>query len=219
MQPAIKFCGLARPDDAARAAQLGAAYVGVVLAGGPRALAAAAARKVYSGAARHVNGGAAPRRVGVFASGTADTIAAAAEAAGLDVVQLHGDPDPEMVRQVREQFAGEVWSVVRVVGEVPEKSYELFGVSDAIVLDKLDARLIGGTGMSFDWRLAALSLVKRRPEKLVLAGGLRAANVRDAIRLLRPDVVDVSSGVESSIGIKDHALMKAFAAAVAAHTE
>lgn len=219
MQPAIKFCGLVRPDDAARAAQLGAAYVGVVLAGGPRALPAAAAREVYSGAARHVNGGAAPRRVGVFASGTADTLATAAEEAGLDVVQLHNDPDPEMVRQVRERFAGEVWSVVRVDGAVPEKSYELFGVSDAIVLDKLDARLVGGTGMSFDWRLAALSLVKRRPGKLVLAGGLRAANVRDAIQLLRPDVVDVSSGVESSIGIKDHALMKAFAAAVAADTE
>ncbi|HUF64386.1 MAG TPA: phosphoribosylanthranilate isomerase [Gemmatimonadaceae bacterium] len=216
MPPAIKFCGLTRPDDAARAAKLGAGYVGVILAGGPRALAVARAREVYAAAAGE---GVAPRRVGVFATGTADSIADAADEAGIDVVQLHCDPDPEMVPQLRERFRGDIWSVVRTDGDVPEKSYELFDVSDAIVLDKLDARLVGGTGRSFDWSLAARWLAQRRPKQLVLAGGLRAANVRDAIQLLRPDVVDVSSGVESSIGIKDHALMEAFAAAVAGARE
>lgn len=214
MRPAIKFCGLTRPADAAHAVRLGAGYIGVIFADSPRRLTAAAARDVYHGA---VQSGEAsqPRRVAVFAAAETDAILAAAEEAGADIVQLHGDPGPETVREVSDRFGGEVWSVVRVGGELPEKSYELFDVSDAIVLDKLDARLIGGTGRSFDWGAAARSLVRRRPARLVLAGGLRAANVGDAIQLLRPDVVDVSSGVESSIGIKDHALMNEFAAAVA----
>ena len=216
MRPAIKFCGLTRPADAAQAVQLGAGYIGVIFADGPRRLTVAAAREVYAGAAQGGDATRAPRRVAVFAVATADAILATAESAGADIVQLHGDPDPDTAREVRDRFAGEVWSVVRVDGALPEESYELFGVSDAIVLDKLDARLIGGTGRSFDWGAAAGSLARSRPRMLVLAGGLRAANVGDAIQLLRPDVVDVSSGVESSIGIKDHALMKEFAAAVAA---
>ena len=215
MRPAIKFCGLTRPADAALAVRLGAGYVGVIFADGPRRLTVAAARDVYQEAAQR---GVAnpPRCVAVFAAAETDAILATADEAGADIVQLHGDPGPETVREVSDRFGGEVWSVVRVEGELPEKSYELFDVSDAIVLDRLDARLIGGTGRSFDWAAAARSLVRRRPARLVLAGGLRAANVGDAIQLLRPDVVDVSSGVESSIGIKDHALMKEFAAAVAA---
>ncbi|HEX6252090.1 MAG TPA: phosphoribosylanthranilate isomerase [Gemmatimonadaceae bacterium] len=215
MQPAIKFCGLMRPEDAAEAARLGAGYVGVIFADGPRRLTAAAARAVYQETLQNEEG-TGPLRVAVFGAAEKDAILASAEAAGADVIQLHGDPGPETVRNVSERFDGEVWSVVRVEGELPEKSYELFDVSDAIVLDKLDARLIGGTGRSFDWGAAARSLGRRRPARLVLAGGLRAANVGDAIQLLRPDVVDVSSGVESSIGIKDHALMNEFAAAVAA---
>lgn len=216
MPPAIKFCGLTRAGDAAQAVRLGAGYVGVIFADGPRHLTVAAAREVYAGAVQAGETEHAPRRVAVFAAAMADAILATAEAAGADIVQLHGDPDPDTVRDLRDRFQGEIWSVVRVDGALPEKSYELFGVSDAIVLDKLDARLIGGTGRSFDWGEAARSLVQHRPRRLVLAGGLRAANVGDAIQLLRPDVVDVSSGVESSIGIKDHALMKEFAAAVAA---
>ncbi len=219
MRPAIKFCGLTRPADAGHAARLGAAYVGVVFAGGPRSLDVAAALEVYAGAERGAGESTPPRRAGVFGRGTADVIAAAAEEAGVEVIQLHGDPDPEFVLELRDRFGGEIWSVVRVHGKLPEKSYELFAVSDAIVLDKLDARAIGGTGRGFDWEAAAGSLALRRPGRLVLAGGLRAANVRDGIQLLRPDVVDVSSGVESSIGVKDHALMESFAAAVAADRE
>lgn len=215
MRPAIKFCGLTRPADAAQAVRLGAGYVGVIFADSPRRLTVAEARDVYEGAVQSA-AASQPRRVAVFAAAGTDAILATAEEAGADIVQLHGDPGPEIVREVSVRFRGEVWSVVRVEGELPEKSYELFDVSDAIVLDKLDARLIGGTGRSFDWSAAARSLVRRRPARLVLAGGLRAANVGDAIQLLRPDVVDVSSGVESSIGVKDHALMKEFAAAVAA---
>lgn len=215
MRPAIKFCGLTRPADAAEAVRLGAGYIGVIFADGPRRLTVAAARDVYEGAAQS-EVVSQPRRVAVFAAAETDAILATAEEAGADIVQLHGDPDPKIVREVSDRFGGEVWSVVRVEGELSKKSYELFDVSDAIVLDKLDARLIGGTGRSFDWGAAARSLVRRRPARLVLAGGLRAANVGEAIQLLRPDVVDVSSGVESSIGIKDHALMREFAAAVAA---
>jgi phosphoribosylanthranilate isomerase len=217
--PAIKFCGVTRPADGAHAARFGASYVGVIFADGPRRLDVTRALEVYAGAERGAGESVAPRRVGVFGKAAADVIAGVAEEAGLHVVQLHGDPEPQAAQELRERFAGEIWSVVRVEGEIPEKSHELFAVSDAIVLDRFDARVAGGTGRSFDWLAASRSLTRRRPGRLVLAGGLRAANVGDAIRLLRPDVVDVSSGVESSIGIKDHALMEAFAAAVAAAGE
>lgn len=211
MPPGIKFCGLTRPADAAFAAELGARYVGAVFAESPRRVTPDVAQAVYVAAA---GGKRVPQAVAVFGRSSAGEVAALADAVGAAVVQLHGDPDMDLVRAVSELFAGEIWAVVRAGGSM-ELPRVLVESVDAIVLDTADAAFLGGTGRSFDWKRAAKVMdAGPRPRKLVLAGGLRPSNVGDAIQLLRPNVVDVSSGVESSTGIKDHALMRAFAEAV-----
>lgn len=212
----VKFCGLTRAEDARVGSALGAAYLGVIFAGGPRQLDAAAARLVLDGA-----GGAGEavkvRRVGVFGSQTAQVIADTAVAAALDIVQLHGPSDPALVDGIRQGFDGEIWRVVRVRHVADETA--LRGAADgvdAVVIDALVGGALGGTGVAVDWeRLAAALDRAGRPSRFVLAGGLRPENVARAVGLVAPDVVDVSSGVESSIGIKDHASMRAFAEAAA----
>ncbi|MHB1094562.1 MAG: phosphoribosylanthranilate isomerase [Gemmatimonadaceae bacterium] len=208
----VKFCGLTRAADAQVGGALGAAYLGVIFAGGPRQLDAASARLVFEGAL-----GMPARRVGVFGAQSAQAIADTAAVAGLDVVQLHGPSDASLVNAIRQHFTGEIWRVVRVPAVADAAA--LRGASDgvdAVVVDALVAGALGGTGVAVDWeRLAAALEGAGRPSRLVLAGGLRPENVSRAVALVAPDVVDVSSGVESSTGIKDHASMRAFAEAAA----
>lgn len=206
----VKFCGLTRSADAREAVRLGARYVGVIFASGPRLLQPEQARAVLADVPPGVS------RVGVFASRGAEAIADDAGRAGVDVIQLHGDPDATAVTAVRRSFAGPVWAVVRVAGDVvPPVAEELFAVADAVVLDARSDRGLGGTGVTLPWTRLAEGVERLRGigASLVLAGGLTPANVREAIEALAPDVVDVSSGVESAPGIKDHSLMGAFAGA------
>jgi phosphoribosylanthranilate isomerase len=211
----IKFCGLTRAADAEYAASLGAAYVGVIFAESPRRVDPGAATGVLAG----VRGRAST--VGVFGPATVETIATIASGLGLDVVQLHGDPSPGVVERVRPTFGGAVWAVVRIAdGALPDSVAELLTVADAVVLDAKVPGQLGGTGQSFDWDAIAQTLDRRRARaRLVLAGGLSPENVADAVRIIGPDVVDVSSGVESAPGIKDHARMRAFRDAVRADEE
>ena len=227
----IKFCGLTRPEDAAHAATLGAAYVGVIFAGGPRTVSEERARRILD-AASTVRAGI--RRVGVFAADTPARIARVAAAASLDVIQLHADPSVRTVSELRGAIAGAVWVVVRVAGErLPDGTGAMFAAADGVVLDaRVDGRL-GGTGVALPWHALAGHLRAVRGDipgnghpssaspaaaraRLVLAGGLRPANVLAAITELAPEIVDVSSGVESAPGIKDHSLMRAFAEAAGA---
>ena len=207
----IKFCGLTRADDAAYAAELGAGFVGVIFAESPRRLDPGAAKKVLDGA------GTTARRVGVFGSNSPDDIGGVAGEVGLDVVQLHADPTGADVIAVRERFKGEIWAAVRIGdAHMPQEAEILLEQADAIVLDARAQHVLGGTGEALPWSELAADLARvRGGVSVVLAGGLRAENVGTAIRTLAPDVVDVSSGVESSPGVKDHRLMKAFAGAVA----
>lgn len=206
----VKFCGLTRPQDAAYAASLGAAYVGVIFAESPRRLDPGAASDVLD-AARGL-----AQTVGVFGPDAAERIATVARVARLDVVQLHGDPTPDVIRDVRHRFAGQVWAVVRVAGgEIPDALPGLMDLADGIVLDAKVPGQLGGTGTTFDWDVIS-TVLDRAPERarLVLAGGLNPSNVAHAVRVVAPDIVDVSSGVESAPGIKDHARMRAFSDAV-----
>lgn len=209
--PEVKFCGLTRSADAAEAARAGASWAGMIFAGGPRHLTLDAARTV----ANSVPGGVG--RVGVFADADPDSIGVVGTALGLAAVQLHGDPSPGDVVRVREATGCAVWAVLRVRGsELPGVAAELFAAADAVVLDAHVPGSLGGTGTVLPWNRLASSLYTLRNgarARLVLAGGLRPENVASAIDLLSPDVVDVSSGVESAPGIKDHARMHAFAAA------
>jgi phosphoribosylanthranilate isomerase len=205
----IKFCGLTRPADARFAGELGAAYLGVIFAGGPRMLSAERAAEVLDGCTTGA------QRVGVFGSATASEIGRIAREARLDVVQLHADPRAADVAAVRSVSAARVWAVVRVTDALPADIDDLFGTADAVLIDALVPGSLGGSGVAVDWEALRPELGTRRSGRVVLAGGLTPDNVARAVAALRPDVVDVSSGVESAPGIKDHARMRAFAAAVA----
>lgn len=207
----VKFCGLTRRDDAAEAARLGAGYAGVIFAGGPRKLDPERAGAVLDGAPGTA-------RAGVFGADAPESIGEVARALALDVVQLHGDPDADTVEAVRGAAGARVWAVLRVRGDaLPPRADALFAAADAVVLDAMVDGALGGTGVALGWEAIADAVQRARragSARLVLAGGLRPENVGRAISILAPDVVDVSSGVEATVGIKDHARMRAFAEAV-----
>ncbi len=209
-EPQIKFCGLTRREDAEAARELGASYGGVIFAGGPRHIGAAQAAEVLSAVRPPM------KKVGVFGAQAVSEIVATAAELALDVVQLHGDSDPDRVTAVKSQFRGEVWAVVRLQSSaLPENFKPLAAAADAIVVDSFVRGVLGGSGIALDWNALARTLAPvREGVRIVLAGGLRPNNVREAIDALHPDIVDVSSGVETGPGMKDHALLRAFRDAV-----
>lgn len=211
MPPAVKFCGLTRPEDAAAAVASGAAYVGVIFAGGPRRLDPDQAAVVLHGVPATVG------RVGVFGPQSLAEIARIAEQLGLAIIQLHADPTPEDVRALREATGRTIWAAARAEGATPPPGLaELFEAADAVVLDAKVAGQLGGTGVRLPWASIAAPLARiRTTGRLVLAGGLTPENVVEASRALEPNIVDTSSGVESTPGIKNHQRLRAFQAAVA----
>jgi phosphoribosylanthranilate isomerase len=210
----IKFCGMTRAADAQVGAMLGASYIGVIFAGGPRHLSPDQAAAVFESVPSTV------RRVGVFDTPDVAWLSECADRLALGAVQLHGGGDEQTITRLRAGFAGEVWAVLRLAnGELPAGAAALFDCADGVVLDAHVPGRLGGTGVALPWQqlVERVAPLRGRRAKLVLAGGLNAANVREAIELLRPDVVDVSSGVETAPGIKDHARMRAFRDAVHDH--
>jgi phosphoribosylanthranilate isomerase len=204
----IKICGLTRAVDAEFADAAGAEYLGVIFAGGPRERTPTQARETLAGRRA--------RKVGVFAEQSEDAIASVVDMAGLQVVQLHASGDADRVNRVRAATGAEIWVVVRSSdGMLPDGTEALCEAADALLIDTLASGQLGGSGIALPWdRLGeSLDALDYHP-RIVLAGGLTAANVAEAIDYVGPSVVDVSSGVESSPGIKDHARIRAFVAAV-----
>lgn len=219
MQVAVKICGLTRGEDASCAAASGARYAGAILAGGPRRLTTDGARAVFDHAGTAT-------RVVVVGHEPVDDLVHVAMAAGADIVQLHGDPSARMVLDLRERWPGGIWAALRVPvhGFDVDRAAALFAVADGVVLDAFVEGQLGGTGVTMDWRamkgpLARVRAAADSTALCVLAGGLRPDNVRLAVELLSPDVVDVSSGVESAPGIKDHERVRRFIAATRGDSE
>ncbi|MEW5873550.1 MAG: phosphoribosylanthranilate isomerase [Candidatus Zixiibacteriota bacterium] len=194
----IKFCGITRPEDARAAEAAGCDAVGVVLWPGSK-------RAVSRDQAKEIAGAVSPMIavVGVFVSPTPEEVQSAALDIGLSAAQLSGPLDErgwDSVNGVR---------LLRVIGMNSDlqRPEPWRGLRD-YVLDTLDANHQGGTGQAFDW-----SLVSRIDHswRIWLAGGLSPENVDTAIRQVRPYGVDVSSGIESSVGIKSADLMQRFA--------
>lgn len=198
----IKICGITRQEDAQEAARLGATFVGFVLwEGSPRAATLDRVRTIVA----TLPGDVTP--VGVFVNPTSDAINAAADA-GIRLAQVHGDATDDFV-----EARVPVIRAVHLAGDggdgiEPDVDDEL------IVLDAHDPAKHGGTGKTIDWVRAARIARRRR---IILAGGLTPFNVRQAIEQVQPFAVDVASGVESSPGIKDHGLLRAFIAAAKEH--
>ncbi|MCU0616812.1 MAG: phosphoribosylanthranilate isomerase [Gemmatimonadaceae bacterium] len=211
-RPAIKICGLTQAHDAALAESLGAGYLGGILAGGPRLLSDEQWSEVLGPPRPGV------RRVAVFGELDPDELIRRARRIGCDIAQWHGDPTPAAVREVA--AAGViVWPVLRVEGtQLPPDAWALATHARALVLDAKVVGQLGGTGVPLDWAALADDVERWRRDRpacsLVLAGGLHAENVERAIALLRPQIVDVSSGVEAAPGRKDPARLRAFFHAV-----
>jgi phosphoribosylanthranilate isomerase len=195
----VKVCGITSYEDAVMALDHGVDALGFnFFPPSPRYIAPESAQQII----RRLPPFAVS--VGLFVNADRDTVDRTARYAGVQVIQLHGKERPEYCRGL----SG--WPLVKAVrigadGRFDEDLPE-YQVS-AFLLDSRDDVLFGGTGKSFDWNFAGpLKLI--RP--IILAGGLRPDNVREAIRIVRPYAVDVCSGVESAPGKKDSAKLSEF---------
>lgn len=200
MTTRVKICGINSPAALDAAADAGADWIGYVFfPPSPRAvtpLQAAALDARRRG----------PARVGLFVDPSNDDVARALDAVSLDVLQVHALP--ERTAEVRARFGVPIWQVVGV-GAVTDLPASATGV-DGLLLDSkppADATRPGGNALAFDW-----SLLRgwKAPLPWLLAGGLTPGNVAGAVRMSGASAVDVSSGVESSRGVKDAGLIQAF---------
>lgn len=210
----VKICGVCSAADARTAAAGGAAWIGVILAPGRR-------RTRTMEEAQRVLDAAEVRKAAVFVDANPRDVAAAARTLGLDAVQLHGVESREYVQELRRSTDAEIWKAVRVRSPLDAAPVieDLADHTDAILLDGWSAEGHGGVGAVFDWSAVARAGVVAPGIRLIVAGGLNAGNVAVAVSVLRPAMVDVSSGVEDAPGRKSAALIEAFVAAARGQQE
>ncbi|WP_299614891.1 phosphoribosylanthranilate isomerase [uncultured Tateyamaria sp.] len=206
----VKICGLRRPENVTAAVTAGATYVGFVFfPKSPRNISVADARAL----AVEVPPGVAKVALVVNADNAfLDELIANVP---LDMVQLHGSETPERVAEIKARYGLPVMKAVGVgsAADLPDLDAYM-RVADQILVDAKppkNADLPGGNGLAFDWRLIA---GRRWPVPWMLAGGLNAGNVAEAVALTGAPQVDISSGVESAPGDKDSDLIRDFMAAV-----
>lgn len=208
MRTRIKFCGLVRAQDVDAAVALGVDAVGFVFyPRSPRALEAHEAAALRRRLPSFVSA------VGLFVDAPAARIAEVAATVGLDVLQLHGDESPEDARAVGAASARPWWKAIRMRAQTDLlSSARSYDAAECLLLDTYSEGY-GGSGRAFDWSWIPRGL----PARLVLSGGLEAGSVADAIRRVRPAMVDVSSGIQADDPRrKDPARMERFVAAVLA---
>ncbi len=208
-QVRVKICGLRTKADVTACAAAGAAYIGLnFFPPSPRFLTLDQGREL----ALFASDGLA--KVALVVDADDALLDAIVDAMPLDMLQLHGKESPDRVAALRTRYGLPVMKVVGVSSEgdlAALMEYSL--VADQLLVDAKapkDAILPGGNGLSFDWRLVAQ---RRWLRPWMLAGGLTAHNVAEAVRLTNVRQVDVASGVESASGVKDSAKIAAFVAA------
>jgi phosphoribosylanthranilate isomerase len=192
----IKICGISRLEDALCAAECGADAIGFIFhSASPRYVAPERVRAIVAELPAGIV------TVGVFVNLPVEEVKRTVETCGLDLIQLHGDETPAYCRLLPPE------RIVKAAS--PRTPAELGSLRDyavrAFLVDAREPGRCGGTGKRADWELAA-KLGQSHP--LILAGGLDAGNVAEAIAAVAPRAVDINSGCESAPGIKDHALMR-----------
>jgi phosphoribosylanthranilate isomerase len=197
MMTAIKICGIRRAEDALVCAELGADFIGFIFVPStPRYLEPEAAAAIVSLLEERAKGGErSPKVVGVFRDSSVDYVRQIAALVRLDAVQLHGSETEDDIRQ----SGVPVIKTFRIDTALPDTS--VFPSAEWLLFDAFDEHRAGGTGRRFDWAL--LSEYPRK-QRFFLGGGLRPENIAAAISAVRPDAIDVSSGVEQAPGVKDH---------------
>ena len=206
---AVKICGLRTLADIQAVASAGAAYCGFMFfPPSPRNLTIDAARPLALAAPPGL------AKVAVVVNADNATLDAITEALPLDMLQLHGHESPDRVAEIRARYGLPVMKVVGVADEGDLAAlFDYATIADQLLIETKPAKgaaLPGGNGLAFDWRLVA---GRRWLRPWMLAGGLTPDNVAEAIRLTGARQVDVSSGVESAPGLKDHARIAAFVTA------
>lgn len=213
-QTYVKICGLTDTANAAVVAGLGADFIGLVFARSKRLVSNEQARSIVQALPKNTSA------VGVFVDASAEEINTTAEETGIRIAQLHGDEPPAILGEIeipcikafRIRDAESIIAVHEWIVCIEEDC-----TLEAVLLDAYSPTAAGGTGERFNWDL----LVEARQHgglgdlpPLILAGGLDATNVAEAIRTVQPWAVDVSSGVESAPGVKDPEKVRAFLATV-----
>jgi phosphoribosylanthranilate isomerase len=201
----VKICGLSTPSSVDAAIAAGADMVGFVF---------------YARSPRHVSPEAAAA-LAARARGRAEIVALTVDATDAvldeivsmlrpDLLQLHGRETPERLTQLRATFGLPLMKAVGVSRRDDLAGLNMYSQADRFLLDAKpapDATLPGGNGLAFDWKILRQARVSA---PIMLSGGLEAKNVGAAIRIARPQGVDVSSGVERAPGIKDDTKIAAF---------
>jgi phosphoribosylanthranilate isomerase len=200
MSVKIKICGITKAADATAAVEAGASALGFMFfSGSRRHLTHEAAKAIIRDLPPFV------AKVGVFVNARRDEVQRAIDETGIDTLQFHGEEPPEACRG----FGLKTIKAFRVQGKDMLALMPRYDV-DAWLLDSFVTGARGGTGVTFDWDLAVHARSLGTP--IILAGGLNPDNVARAIEHVQPYAVDVSSGVESSPGKKNAALIAAFIA-------
>ncbi len=213
MNVRVKICGIRKPETARVACAAGADAIGLVFADG-------SPRHVDFDDAAHIAAAVGPfvDIVGLFVDHTVKQIRSIARDLTLTTIQLHGEYDaadidklaPHRVIRAVHFHAEGAGEMLRYWEEIHQELPNLSG----ILLDTPGGRQRGGTGESFDWFALRKAMDEAKPTvPIVLAGGLTVDNVAEAVRVVGPWAVDVSSGVESKRGVKDAAKIRAFCAA------
>jgi phosphoribosylanthranilate isomerase len=194
----VKICGITRPEDALVAVDLGVDALGLVFyAPSPRNVTIATAADVARQIPAFVS------VVGLFVNAEPSFVEEVIANVGLSLLQFHGDETPEDC----ERFGLPYIRAIRVKADTNLVQYARdFTSAKALLLDTYTEGVAGGTGQLFDWNLIPSAL----PKPVILAGGLQANNVAQAIRQVKPYAVDVSGGVEATKGIKDAQKIAAF---------
>ena len=193
----VKICGITNLMDAFTAVRLGADALGFIFAPSPRRIAPQTAREIIRALPPFV------KTVGVFVNETPASIWKVINDCGLDLIQLHGDESPALCGELMPYTI----KALRIKDESSLQTGQAYHRKvRALLLDTYSKEKAGGTGKTFDWKLAIK--VKEQGSPIILSGGLAPANIVAAIQTVRPYAVDVNSGVEERPGQKSPTLIK-----------
>ena len=202
MRTRVKICGITRQQDADFAAESGADAIGLVFyPPSPRAISFAQANTITANLAPFVS------KVALFVDPDKDLVSRCLDELSVDILQFHGEESPDFCHQFEMPYL----KAVRMQDGVNlQEVADDYSTASALLLDTYQPGLPGGTGKTFDW-----SQISRIDKPIILAGGLHASNVLQAIHQVQPYAVDVRGGVESDKGIKSHEKISTFMREVA----
>ncbi len=197
----VKICGIKNLNDAIFAVDYGADAIGFVFAKSIRKISKEKARAIVRKLPPFVT------TVGLFVNETAEDMEATCRFCGLDAIQLHGNEPPDIINKLKDFKIIKAFRIQNEKDITQIKKYK----PNAILLDGYSENQMGGTGISFDWKIAKKLKISI---PVIVAGGLTHLNVAQAIKIVKPYGVDVSSGVETKPGQKDKRLIRKFIDAV-----